>query len=107
MPLGGGAIVSLLETKIFLFFGTLSYSIYISHAFVIGIINVFPRFFLKYGYFETRYIDERFYIDFHSPLFANLYLVLNLCVVVALAYVLHKYIEKPCIKMGKTLQQKS
>ena len=104
---GGGLITFVLESKPLFFFGTLSYSIYISHSFVIALINIPLRFFTKYGYYEMKYIGERFYIDFHNPIFANLYLVLNLCIVVLVAYVLHKYIEQPCIAFGKKLCSKS
>lgn len=102
----GGGITYILETRVFIFLGTLSYSIYISHAFVIGILGVLPRFFVKYGYAQTYFVNERFYIDFGNPLLANLYLLANLCVVVAFAYLLHKYIEKPCIAFGKNLINK-
>lgn len=106
MTSGGGWITSVLESRFFIFFGTLSYSIYISHYFVISIMKAAMSLFAKYGYWEMVRIHEKLYIDFHNPIFANLYLALNLCIVVLVAYVLHKYIEQPCIAFGKKLVKK-
>ncbi len=102
----GGAITSILENRTLLFFGSLSYCIYISHTLVVIFLNIPLRFLTRFDILETKYVDEIFYIDFHSPILANLYLLLNLCVVVFVAYLLHKYIEKPCVAFGKKLRNK-
>lgn len=102
----GGGITYILETRVFIFLGALSYSIYISHYFIISIIKATMSLLAKYGYWEMIRINEQLYINFHNAVLANLYLLANLCVVVAFAYLLHTYIEKPCIAFGKNLINK-
>ncbi len=45
--------------------------------------------------------DTKLYIDFGSSLLANIYLALNIILVLLLADFLYRVVEKPCINFGK------
>ncbi|MGI0406150.1 hypothetical protein ACRE1S_02395 [Helicobacter himalayensis] len=45
--------------------------------------------------------DTRLYIDFGNSLLANIYLALNIILVLLLADFVYRVVEKPCINFGK------
>ena len=108
--MGGGVKTSFLETKIFAFFGVLSYAIYITHSFsldVSGILirHVAARLGLYVDYVKIEGAENEI-LAFGSSMIANIYVFATLCFVILVAYLAHKFIEKPCINYGKRILRK-
>ncbi|OHU82269.1 hypothetical protein BKN38_07475 [Helicobacter sp. CLO-3] len=105
--LGGGVITSFLETKVFAFFGALSYAIYITHWFCLSISDFFVRKVVaKFGIY-VDYADGTDMLVFANAITANIYILATICFIVFIAYLAHNFIEKPCINYGKKLLYKS
>ena len=78
-----------LKSKILSFFGDISYSLYLSHVITIKII--------------VDLLDRLSMIEFKS---GPLYMLFVLVICILVAYVSHRLIEIPFIKVGKKLVSK-
>ena len=97
-----GLISSLLKQKVFLYLGKLSYSIYMIHAFIV--FNVLWFFIII-----DRYVDIKLtpvlhnipYVDFGSPLYNNIFIVVILGIIVFISGFTYRFIEKKGQQLGK------
>ncbi|WP_066387768.1 acyltransferase family protein [Helicobacter himalayensis] len=104
---GGGAIDRFLCLKPFRYLGKISYTIYITHFFLISVMKALSALLSKkLNFYQMIPMasgdgDTKLYIDFGSSLLANIYLALNIILVLLLADFLYRVVEKPCINFGK------
>ncbi|RDU52207.1 hypothetical protein CQA49_08665 [Helicobacter sp. MIT 00-7814] len=84
--------------------GKISYTIYITHFFVISVMKALSSLLAKkLHFYQMIPMDSgaKLYIDFGNSLLANIYLALNIILVLLLADFLYRVVEKPCINFGK------
>lgn len=72
--------------------------------FLMGIIT--KTLATKFGLWEQIYIADapKPYLDFDNALFANLYALIYLALIIGVATLAHFYVEKPCIAFGKKIR---
>ena len=102
-----GYISSFLKHKIFLYFGKLSYSIYMVHVLILfGFIWVIL---LIEKIFTVKFIvivNGMTYIDLGHPMYNNLLIVFLLGIILFVSSLTYKYIEKTGQNWGKNLRNK-
>lgn len=85
----------------------LSYAIYITHAFSLDVSGIFMRHVAARLGLYVDYVKiegaENEILAFGSSMIANIYVFATLCFVILVAYLAHKFIEKPCINYGKKI----
>lgn len=102
-----GAISKLLKAKLFVFIGTLSYSIYMIHLFISG----------KFFELGTRVLESKFGLNITitegdtklygtNLLYGSLLELFYLAVVIIGSYISYKLIEEPCRNYAKKLLAK-
>jgi peptidoglycan/LPS O-acetylase OafA/YrhL len=81
-------ICRLLNNKVMLYLGKISYSVYLCHIFVM------------YG---VMYCLEHFFPELEQLSYLALLLVLVLSLTIVVAHLLYSWVEKPFIKLGKRM----
>ena len=100
-----GWISTLLKQKVFLYFGKLSYSIYMIH--VIIIFNVFWVFILIDKCFHTKLIlilHTMPYVDLGSPLYNNILVLSIVAGVIFVSGFTYRFIEQKGQSLGKNIR---
>jgi peptidoglycan/LPS O-acetylase OafA/YrhL len=100
-----GLISSLLKQKIFLYFGKLSYSIYMIH--VIIVFNVLWVFIIIDKLFDTKLITilhNMPYVDLGSPLYNNIMVLIILAGVIFISGFTYRFIEQKGQSLGKEIR---
>lgn len=102
-----GLLSSFLKHKIFLYFAKLSYSIYMTHVFILFsflwlIILIEKIFKIEL----TPMIGNIVYIDLGTALYNNLLIVFLLAVIVFVSHFTYKYVEQKGQAFGKSLKER-
>jgi peptidoglycan/LPS O-acetylase OafA/YrhL len=97
-----GSVSTFLTQKIFLYFGKLSYSIYMLHAAVLFVsLSMLMVTQKVWGIDLTLMISDRRYIDMGSDFSNNLVVLLILGVIIFISQFTYKYIEMKGQAQGK------
>ncbi|NOR54959.1 MAG: acyltransferase family protein [Sulfurovum sp.] len=99
-----GIVSTLLRKKLFLFFGKISYSIYLVHASIIVCLKAVVLIGQKLLNTQWTYMENDIrYIDFGSGFLNNFIVLLLLGIVVFVSNLTYRYIEVKGQKFGKKL----
>jgi len=102
-----GFISKILKQKMFLYFGKLSYSIYMIHAVVLFCSLSTFMVIQKILKMEiTPMIDDIRYIDFGNPIFNNIAILITLSIIIFISGFTYKYIEQKGQEIGKAFRRK-
>ncbi|SFV71877.1 acyltransferase [hydrothermal vent metagenome] len=101
-----GFISIFLKYKVFLFFGKLSYSMYMIHVFILFSFSWLILIFENVFNLQLRVsINSIIYIDLGLPLYNNILIFFLLSIILYISTFTHKYIEQRGQVLGKKLRK--